>query len=319
VNRSDVICLRTEIAMCVMAVGLGAVACAAPPPSPAESVAAKVSPLVVKPLAIIPASQETTAATGISRWAEYSIRGATVIGGWGDHRMISFVRAGVTREDEVHLDFGKQGGLVVFDKKGNIVSGYAGATMQTNIANLKLFVKDVHAHDSVGYSCTSDVIIGGFEVVEGALLCAPLAAMGPIAPLPLAGCLAALGVDFGEGVAIGQDCDGVKELFGVTGPQDNPTVFEICEGDGCDSFDPAFFEDPEDDGAEGAGSIDDGSGGIDSSGGVDDGSGGTGGIDDGSDPGGLGDDGSGDGGGDPGDGGGCARAGVGKLCKTDES
>jgi hypothetical protein len=223
--------------------------------SPDAGVAAATSsPL--RPFAIVPASATTTAATHITKWTLHRLSsGGVLASGWNEHKVVSFVRVSSGPDHNIHLDYGKHGGVIVYDRSGKLVGGYAGAELKKRAKAMSYFADDLSNNGKQPYDCTFDIISASGTLLAASAACAPLLATGPLSPAALTGCVGAQVLNFGAGYYFGIDCGEFGAWYATLG---NGTAEEIseCDGDSCVSGDPIYF----DDGSEGSG--DDGSGGT---------------------------------------------------------
>lgn len=242
-----------------------------------EEVAQTQHNLSRTPFAIVPASAETVQETGVEKWTMHHIDpNTTLVAGWNNHALRTFVRVRIAADHTLHLDYGKNAGVVVFDANGQVASGFAGPEFGRRTQEIAHFGRDIAANKNAPYDCTYAVLagIGGLIVATGS--CAPLMATGPLAPGAVAVCLGGQLVNFAGGYQIGIECgDHIKQWFNV---EEDHSVVEECEGDACGEGYPDVFED---DGAEGHGGDDEGGAGTSGGGDGDPGEGDSGGDDSG--------------------------------------
>jgi hypothetical protein len=191
----------------IAAVALYGVGCAAPEtPRAAEH--------APPPVVAIPASGETTAATGINKWTVSGLPGgARVLTGWNDDRVVSDAVIRTMAEGSLRIDYGRDNGYIIVDRNSRRLTVHDGhAGLAASLKAQAYFTQDVQNRPYAAYdACTLDVLAAAAAVATGASRCAPIveAALAG-GPLPAAGiALACAGASLTEGIVgwkIGLDC-----------------------------------------------------------------------------------------------------------------
>jgi hypothetical protein len=204
--------------------------------------------LALEPSAIVPASAETTAESGITRWTFYRSGPSAILAGWGDRggwdHPISYVRMKET-EAGVMFDYGDGIGTLTVGNDGYLT----GSALPEHIHNMSLFQHDFEQAKRLPYSdlgCIAAIGGSGFLLGQAVGACVPAVALA--GPLGAIACAAYLGLGPALGViSVIDQCGG----GGVTTrtdvwdqPQSDTVVAVSCSSmDGgvnpCDANDPA--------------------------------------------------------------------------------